>query len=300
MPGPGEALVRVVLAGICNTDLEIVRGYMGFRGIPGHEFLGIVEQAPDPEWIGRRVVGEINCPCGNCPNCRQGLGNHCSHRTVLGIAGRDGAFAEYLALPIGNLHEVPPEISDQQACFVEPLAAACRILDQIHIRPVDRVIVLGDGKLGLLAAQVMSLTGASVLAIGKHRSKLAVLHRLGIPTCLAGEYDGGKADVVVECTGSAAGLQAAQSMVKETGTIVLKSTFQGEGAFQQSQIVVDEVRLVGSRCGPFPAALRLLKRQVVDVDPLVDTVCSIEQGPEAFERAGRGDAMKVLLSIGNP
>lgn len=292
--------MRVVLAGICNTDIEIVRGYMGFRGVPGHEFVGIVEQASEPEWIGRRVAGEINCSCGTCRHCRQGLANHCPNRTVLGIVGRDGAFAEYLALPVDNLHEIPPEISDVQACFVEPLASACRILDQLHIRPADSVIVLGDGKLGLLAAQVISLTGASVLVVGEHRRKLSLLEGLGIPTRLAGDYDGTEVDIVVECTGNPAGLRAAQSMVKETGTIVLKSTFQGDGAFAQSELVVDEMRLIGSRCGPFPAAIRLLRRRVVEVDSLVDTVFSIEEGVEAFERARSGDVVKVLLSIGNP
>ena len=250
-PGPREALVRVRLAGICNTDLEITRGYMGFRGVLGHEFVGVVEEAADAGWVGRRVVGEINCACGQCPTCRAGRPTHCPHRTTVGIAGHDGVFAEYVQLPLANLHAVPPNVADRQAVFTEPLAAALEISEQVHIRPSERIVVLGDGKLGLLVAQVLALSGCDLLAIGKHPEKLAILERRGIPVQLASDAADlatGCADVVVDCTGRPEGLIAARRLVRPRGRLVLKSTFHDQSDINLTGVVVDEVTLVGSRC----------------------------------------------------
>jgi threonine dehydrogenase-like Zn-dependent dehydrogenase len=298
VPPPGEALVRVRLAGICNTDLEIVRGYMGFRGVLGHEFVGTVEEAEDRSLIGQRVVGEINAYCGECPTCRAGRPTHCPHRTTLGIWGRDGAFAEYLTLPVRNLHTVPDAISDEEAVFTEPLAAALEILEQVHLRPTDRVVVLGDGKLGLLVAQVLALMGCDLLAVGRHREKLAILARRGIPTLLEAEAEGLAADVVVECTGRPEGFAAARRILRPRGMLVLKSTYHGGVEADLTGLVVDEITLVGSRCGPFPPALRLLQRGLVDVQPLISAVYPLDRGMEAFARAAEPGVLKVLLQVG--
>lgn len=298
VPPPGEALVRVRLAGICNTDLEIVRGYMGFRGVLGHEFVGVVEECTDPNLVGRRVVGEINAYCGDCAFCRAGMPTHCPHRRTLGIMGRDGAFAEYLTLPVRNLHVVPDTISDEEAVFTEPLAAALEILEQVHLRPTDRVVVLGDGKLGLLVAQALALTGCDLLAVGRHREKLAVLARRGIPTALESEVEGLTADAVVECTGRPEGFAAARRILRPRGTLVLKSTYHGRVEADLTGLVVDEITLVGSRCGPFPPALRLLQRGWVDVRALVSATYPLAQGVEAFARAAEPGALKVLLRVG--
>jgi threonine dehydrogenase-like Zn-dependent dehydrogenase len=298
VPPPGEALVRVRLAGICNTDLEIVRGYMGFRGVLGHEFVGTVEEAEDRSLIGQRVVGEINAYCGECPTCRAGRPTHCPHRTTLGIWGRDGAFAEYLTLPVRNLHKVPDTISDEEAVFTEPLAAALEILEQVHLRPTDRVVVLGDGKLGLLVAQVLALMGCDLLAVGRHREKLAILARRGIPTLLEAEAEGLAADVVVECTGRPEGFAAARRILRPRGMLVLKSTYHGGVEADLTGLVVDEITLVGSRCGPFPPALRLLQRGLVDVQPLISAVYPLDRGMEAFARAAEPGVLKVLLQVG--
>ncbi len=296
-PGPGEALIRTRLAGICNTDLEIVRGYMGFRGVLGHEFVGDVVQAEAaPEWVGQRVVGEINAYCGRCDVCRRGDVTHCPNRTTLGIDRRDGTMAEYFTLPTRLLYPVPPAIPDEWAVFAEPLAAACEITEQVPIRPTDHVLVLGDGKLGLLVAQVLQLTGCDLLAVGRHREKLAILERRGIRTRLAGETIATQADVVVEATGSAAGFTTALSLVRPRGTLVLKSTFHGDVTFNLSKIVVDEIKIVGSRCGPFPAALRLLEQGLVDVGALVHATFPLAEGVRAFERAGAAGVLKVLLA----
>ena len=306
-PPPGEALVRVRLAGICNTDLEIVRGYMGFRGVLGHEFVGTVEEcAAGSEarseaeclMIGQRVVGEINAYCGECSTCRAGRPTHCPNRTTLGIWGRDGAFAEYLTLPVRNLHRVPDTISDEEAVFTEPLAAALEILEQVHLRPTDRVVVLGDGKLGLLVAQALALTGCDLLAVGRHREKLAILARRGIPTALEAEAEGLAADVVVECTGRPEGFAAARRILRPRGTLVLKSTYHGYVEADLTGLVVDEITLVGSRCGPFPPALRLLQRGLVDVRSLISAVYPLAQGVEAFARAAEPGVLKVLLRVG--
>jgi threonine dehydrogenase-like Zn-dependent dehydrogenase len=297
-PPPGEALIRVKLAGICNTDLELVKGYMQFQGIPGHEFVGVVERAPGAEeWQGRRVVGEINAACGHCPTCRAGRPTHCPHRTTLGIAGRDGAFAEYLTLPIRNLLPVPVSLPDEIAVFTEPLAAACEILQQIHVRPTDRVVVLGDGKLGLLCAQTLALTGCDLTAVGHHQEKLDLLAQRGIPTALDDKSVAPGADLVIEATGHPGGYAAARRLVRPRGTIVLKSTYHGSLEANLTMVVVDEVTLVGSRCGPFAPALRLLERGLVDVVPLIQARYPLDQALAAFEHAARPGTLKILVEM---
>lgn len=291
----GEALLQVRLAGICNTDLEITRGYMGFRGVLGHEFVGVVESCADPRWVGQRVVGEINCYCGVCPTCLAANPTHCPQRTTLGIAGRDGALADYCVLPFRNLHRVPDHVSDAEAVFAEPLAAALEILEQVHIRPTQRVIVLGDGKLGLLVAQVMRLSGCDLLVVGRHEDKLAILEQQGIRTRLASEETKLSADVVIDCTGQAEGFASARAMVRPGGTLVLKSTFQGQNEVNLTSMVVDEVTLIGSRCGPFSPALRLLAMGLVDAEPLIAATYRLKQGLAAFDRARRKGALKVLV-----
>ena len=298
VPPPGEALIRTRLAGICNTDLEIMRGYLGFTGVLGHEFVGEVVRADDaPDLVGRRVVGEINAYCGVCPTCRRGDPTHCPNRTTLGIDRRDGTMADYFTLPLHLLYPVPPSIPDEWAVFTEPVAAACEIIEQVAIRPTDRVIVLGDGKLGLLVAQMLGLTGCDLLAVGRHPDKLAILERRGIRIQLAGDGIPPGADVVVEATGNAEGFAAARSLVRPRGTLVLKSTFHGDVSLDLSMVVVDEVTIVGSRCGPFPAALRLLEGRLVDVEPLIQETYTLEDGLGAFDRAAASGVLKVLLSI---
>ena len=295
-PPPGEALVRVRLAGVCNTDLELVRGYMSFRGVPGHEFVGEVVQCDSaPEWIGQRVVGEINAACGQCETCRAGRPTHCPHRTTLGIAGRDGAFAEYLRLPIANLHRVPENVPDEAAVFVEPLAAACEITQAVHIRPTDRVAVLGDGKLGLLCAQVLQLTGCDLLVIGHHEESLEILRRRGIQTTRRADIPMSAYDVVVEATGTPEGFATARQLVRPRGTIVLKSTYHGAVDANLTLVVVDEVTLAGSRCGPFEPALRLLAQNLVEVTPLIQGHFRLSEGLAAFERAGQRGTLKILI-----
>ncbi|MFQ6015412.1 MAG: alcohol dehydrogenase catalytic domain-containing protein [Anaerolineae bacterium] len=294
-PPSGEVLIRVLVAGICNTDLEIIKGYMGFQGVLGHEFVGLAE---DGELAGQRVVGEINCYCGTCPTCLEGSPTHCPNRSTLGIWGRDGALAEYLVLPGRNLHIVPEGVTDEEAVFVEPLAAALEILEQVHLKPTDQVIVLGDGKLGLLVAQVLSLVGCDLLAIGHHAHKLDILRRRGMAIHLASQGKNEldvKVDVVVDCSGHPGGFERARELVKPRGTIVLKSTFHGAVETAMTPLVVDEVRVVGSRCGPFTPALRLLERQLVDVRALIDTVYPLEDGLQAFEQASRPETLKVLI-----
>ncbi len=297
-PGKGEALVRVKMAGICSTDLEILKGYMGFSGIPGHEFVGMVEACDDPELRGRRVVGEINCPCGACAMCRRGLGNHCASRTVLGIQGRDGAFAEYLTLPIDNLHVLPDEVSDAEGVFVEPLAAAFEILEQTGISASDRVVVVGDGRLGILVAQVLKRTGADLTVIGHHKEHLPMLLDLGIDARMEGDGDGPEgADVVVDCSGSPSGFIRSRAMVRPGGRLVLKSTYASMSEVNLSSLVVDEITLIGSRCGPFQPAIRALAEKEVDVSSMMTAVYPMEQGIEAFSRASAPGTLKVFLQI---
>ena len=294
-PPPGEVRIRTTLAGICNTDLEVIRGYADFQGVLGHEFVGVVDQAEDPALVGRRVVGEINASCGACPTCRAGRPSHCPNRTALGIRGRDGALAECFCLPGRNLHPVPDSIPDEAAVFVEPLAAACQVPAQVHVQPTDRVVILGDGKLGLLVAQVLALIGCDLTVVGRHEEKLALLAARGIATHLGDLEAGGSADLVVECTGRAEGFRAARRLVRPRGTIVLKSTYHGLVEADLSSLVVDEITLVGSRCGPFPAALRLLEQGLVDVTPLIEAEYPLAEALAAFEHAARRGALKVLV-----
>ncbi len=290
----GESLVRVSRAGICNTDLEIVKGYMGFHGVLGHEFVGVVQ---DGALKGERVVGEINAYCGDCPTCRRGDPTHCPNRTTLGIMDRDGAFAEYLTLPTRNLHRVPNNVSDCQAVFAEPLAAACEITDRLHIRPTDLVCVLGDGKLGLLVAQVLTLTGCRLIVVGHNADKLAILRRRNIDTRLELELDAGGFDYVIDCTGQASGFDLARRLVRPRGTLVLKSTFHGGQETAFAPLVVDEISIVGSRCGPFAPALRLLEQKLVDVESMISAEFPIAQGVAAFDQAAAQGVLKVLLRM---
>jgi threonine dehydrogenase-like Zn-dependent dehydrogenase len=298
VPGPGEALIKVMVAGICHTDLEIVRGYMGFTGIPGHEFVGLVEESDDPDLVGLRVVGEIGCACGVCPLCVEGKTNHCPHRTTLGISGRNGSFAEYLALPVANLHVVPDTLPLYAAVFVEPLAACFRITEQVHINPRLRVAVLGDGKLGLLVAQVLRLSGCILLAIGRHTHKLKILDRLGIRTAVQAEVDTDERfDVVVECTGQPEGFELACELLDPAGIIIQKSTFVDKVSMDISRLVVDEIQVIGSRCGPFEPAIRALIRGLVNVQELIDRRFPLEMGLQAFEYAEKDESIKVVLEM---
>ncbi len=295
-PPPGEALVRVRLAGVCNTDLELVEGYYPYTGVPGHEFVGTVEVAPGaPEWTGRRVVGEINAVCGGCATCRAGRPTHCERRTVLGIVNRNGAFATHLVLPVVNLHEVPEKIPDEVAVFAEPTAAALEIQEQVNIGPGDRVVVVGAGKLGHLVAQTLATTGCDLLAIGRSPRPLELLAARGIRTGTAEDVSERKADVAVECTGNPEGLDIARRAVRPRGTIVLKSTYHGRASVDLAPLVVDEITVVGSRCGPFAPALDLLARGAVDPRPLVDELYRLPDAVAAFEHAARPGTLKVLV-----
>lgn len=294
IPAAGEALIRVRYAGLCNTDREIIAGYKGFTGILGHEFVGVVAEADDQAWVGRRVVGDINLGCGACDRCLAGLANHCGARRVLGIFGKDGAFADYLTLPLANLRPVPDRVPDLAAVFAEPLAAALEITEQCHIAPSERVAVVGDGKLGQLAAQVLSLTGCDLTVIGKHADKLSLLAGRAA-VAAAGQAAGlPPFDLVVECSGRPEGLAAAQALVKPRGKIVLKSTFAGLATADTTAWVVKEITLAGSRCGPLAAALRLLARRLVEVEPLISGVWPLEQWEKAFAHPG----LKAIFDLG--
>jgi threonine dehydrogenase-like Zn-dependent dehydrogenase len=295
-PAPGEARIRVQLAGLCHTDLELQRGYYPYTGVLGHEFVGVVDAAPDaPEWVGRRVVGEINATCGQCETCRAGRPSHCERRTVLGIVNRGGAFADFLTLPIANLHVVPDAVPDEVAVFTEPVAAAFQILAQVTIAGGDRVVVFGDGKLGQLIAQVLATTGCALTVIGRHPRKLAHLAGRGIATQVEAPPPR-RADVVVDGTGRRDGLQAAIAALRPRGTLVLKSTFAGDTALNLSAIVVDEITIVGSRCGPFAPALAALASGAVDVAPLIDARYALADAADAVDRAARPGTLKVLLA----
>jgi len=296
---PGEALIRVLAAGICGTDREILKGYSSFHGIPGHEFVGRVVECDDTQWIGQRVVGEINLACGHCPWCAKGLGRHCPRRSVVGIVNRDGAFAEYLTLPVANLHKVPDEISDQAATFTEPVAAAAEILEQMTIPPGTRVAIIGDGRLGLLVAQVLKHARADVTLIGRHGWKLDLARAWNVRAVREGEAElaSGSFPVTVEATGSPRGISEALRLAEPRGTVVMKSTFRGAATFDATKLVVDEITLLGSRCGLFPPALELLRRGHVTVQQLIARTFPLEQGPEAFEYLERISALKVLLAM---
>lgn len=298
VPGDGDTLLRVRQAGICSTDLEIVKGYMNFRGILGHEFVADVVSSPDPELVNQRVCGEINIVCGRCDLCLSGLSNHCRARSVLGIVNHDGAFAEYVRLPAMNLHVLPRGVDDDQAVFVEPLAAAFQVLKQIKLDGRQWVTVLGDGRLGLLVAQVLRNAGCPVRVIGKHPEKLSLCERWQIRSRplaeIAPRHD---QDVVVDCTGSAAGFELAMQMVRPRGTIVLKSTVAAGKPLNLAGLVIDEISVIGSRCGPFREAIRALSEKQIDVVSLIHRRMKLDQGLEAMDLAARPGVLKVILSM---
>jgi threonine dehydrogenase-like Zn-dependent dehydrogenase len=293
-----ECLIRLLKAGICNTDVEITRGYMNFRGVLGHEFVGIVEESEHPMWIGRRVVGEINAGCGECEYCRNKLRRHCPHRSVLGILNRDGAFREYFTLPEENLHWVSDSISTDDAIFVEPVAAVCEILDQIKILPTAKVAVIGDGKLGLLIAMVLGLQPIHLTLIGKHPHKMKLVEGPNIETMELAEVGtlSRNFEVVIDASGSPEGWNLAQKLVKPRGTIVLKSTFHGQVAFNPAPLIVDEITLVGSRCGRFESALQLLQERKITPSRLLYKTLPLESAKEAFDLAQKPGILKVALA----
>jgi threonine dehydrogenase-like Zn-dependent dehydrogenase len=292
---PGEVPVRVLRAGICETDLQLIRGYKNFRGVLGHEFVGIAQEGP---FEGLRVVGEINCSCWRCATCLAGRATHCPTRSVIGIVGHHGAFADFVAVPQRNLHVVPDSIPTDAAVFAEPVAAALQIPAQIHVRRRDHVIVLGDGRLGNICAQVLSHVTNHLLVVGKHESKLAVLRPLGIETALLSSVrEEPTADIVVDCTGSDSGMPTALKLVRPRGTIVMKTTIAGTQTLALAPIVVDEITVVGSRCGPFDQALTALKSHDVVVLPLISRRFDLSRGVEALEEAASRSVLKVLLDV---
>ncbi|MBI5789812.1 MAG: alcohol dehydrogenase catalytic domain-containing protein [Candidatus Schekmanbacteria bacterium] len=294
-PVAGEALVRVLMAGICNTDLEITRGYLNFAGVLGHEFVGVVEESSNPSLLSKRVVGEINCACGECSCCQVGLGRHCPQRKVLGIAGKDGAFAEYLTVPEQNLHLVADNVANQAAVFCEPLAAAWEILEQTPVTPQDDVLVLGDGKLGMLIAQVLKTTGCRLLAVGKHKEKLALFESWGIQTGLLTDLGMRLFDIVVDATGSPQGLRTAIEHTRPRGRIILKTTVAEKQPFSMAAVVINELTIIGSRCGLFPPALEALSGRKVSIESLISAIYPLAKGLEAFQKAMQPGVLKVLL-----
>ncbi len=290
-----EALVRVALSGICGTDLELVRGYYPYTGVLGHEFVGEVVECPDESWVGARVVGEINAACGECDTCRRGHPTHCERRSVLGIVNRNGVHAEYTSLPVGNLHRVPDAVSNEAAVFTEPLAAALEILEQVRITPDDRVLLVGAGRLGQLVAQVLALTGAHLRVVAKHEHQRELLGARGIETIDSADVGTRCWDVVVEATGSPSGFDLAAAALRPRGTLVLKSTYRGALTLDMAPFVVDEITIIGSRCGPFAPALALLESGAVDPVPLIDERLPLSRALEAMELASRSGTMKVLL-----
>jgi threonine dehydrogenase-like Zn-dependent dehydrogenase len=291
-----EVLIQVSVAGICETDLQLMKGYMGFQGVLGHEFVGVAQSGP---MAGRRVVGEINCSCWACDMCTRGFPTHCANRTVLGILNHDGAFADLIAVPQGNLHLVPDSLPDEVAVFTEPVAAAFQIPAQLPVSPSDRIVVLGDGRLGNLCAQVLAGLSDHVLVVGKHEEKLELLEGLGITTALLGDVQADRsADIVVDATGSESGLPTALTLVRPRGTIVQKTTVAGTQTMAWAPFVIDEITLVGSRCGPFDQALSALESGLVDVSGLVSSRFRLESGVEALELAKSKPVLKVLLDVG--
>lgn len=296
----GEALVRVKLAGICNTDFEITKGYMGYNGVLGHEFVGIVEEvnSDDKSLIGKRVVGEINFGCEECDWCRKGLQRHCPNRSTLGIWQKDGCMAEYVTIPVQNLIEVPNSVSDEEAVFVEPLAAAIEILEQLHIKPYEKVLVLGDGKLGLTTAITLNSSGLDVTLIGKHQNKLNIAKAQRVKTQLLQETEIKKEyDVVIEATGSITGFETSIASVKPRGVLVLKSTIAASKEFNFAPIVIDEITVLGSRCGQFAPALRYLEQKKIDFSDFISGIYPIDKAMEAFEKNKEKDSLKVILKI---
>jgi threonine dehydrogenase-like Zn-dependent dehydrogenase len=295
---PGWAIIRVLTAGICKTDMELMKGYKEFHGILGHEFIGVVEQCDDAHIINKRVAGEINAGCGQCEWCGNGLGRHCPNRTVLGILDLDGCMADYCMLPVTNLHEIPDSITDQRAIFIEPLSAACEILEQVRFKGWERVIVLGDGRLGILCAWALTTVVADVTLMGHHPEKLNLAKWQHLKTALSSDEFEAGADIVVEATGSGEGIIEAMSLCRPRGTIVLKSTVASQGKLNLSPLVVNEQTLVGSRCGQFKDGLHMLESYPdMPLDRLITARYPIEQALKAFERAARPDALKVLLEV---
>lgn len=299
-PQKGEALIRITLAGICNTDFEITKGYMGYKGILGHEFVGIVEEVNDEDksLVGKRVVGEISTGCRKCNWCAQGLERHCPDRSTIGIWKKDGCFAEYLTWATTSLREVPENVSDEQAVFVEPLAAGLEILEQLHIQPAEKLVILGDGKLGLTTALALNASNIDVLLVGKHQNKLDIASKQGVKTKLLSDLEVKKEwDFVVEATGSISGFETALALTKPRGTLVLKSTIAASKEFNLAPIVIDEIRVQGSRCGQFNPALRLLASKKVDFSPLISGTYGIDDAIEALKKNKEKDTLKVLLKF---
>jgi len=294
-PGLGECLIEVTLASICETDVQLTRGYMGFAGVPGHEFVGVVREGPD-ELVGKRVVGEINCPCGECEMCKRGLGNHCPNRSVLGISNRDGCFAEYIALPAENLNVVPDNVSDEAAVFAEPLAAAVNVPELVHIKFGDRILVMGDGKLGLLIAAVLASDAHRVTIAGKHPEREVIIAEMARPVSVISpdELEPGY-DIIVEATGTSPGLASALRLVAPRGTVVLKTTVAGKYDIDLSPVVINEVTVVGNRCGPFVPALRLLETGLVDPRPLIEGTVDLAGARDMLESGAKG--LKWLVEI---
>jgi threonine dehydrogenase-like Zn-dependent dehydrogenase len=292
---PEEALIKIRKAGICSTDLELVKGYYPYTGILGHEFVGVVVEADDASWIGQRVVGEINVVCNQCQQCLNGRSTHCENRTVLGIVNRGGTFAEFTQLPIANLHRVPDSVPDEMAVFTEPVAAALEIQQQIQIKPTDRVLLVGAGRLGQLIAQTLAPTGCDLRVVARHAHQQHLLQARGIRIIDEEEIQAWRWDVVVEATGSPSGFELARKALRPRGTLVMKSTYKGDMSVNFSSIVVDEIQIVGSRCGPFEPALRLLESRQVDPTVLIADEFKLQDGLKAFERAAETGVLKVLL-----
>ena len=294
---PGMALIQTRLAGVCATDLEMTRGYYPFTGVPGHEFVGEVVAAPGDEgWVGQRVVGEINLTCGYCRACQAGRPHHCENRSVLGILGHDGVLAEYFTLPLENLHQVPESVSDEAAVFTEPLAAALEIQEQVRVGPGLKVLVVGAGRLGMLIAQTLRLTGCDLQAVVRREEQEKMLAGFGIESVYEDDVEADLADLVVEATGNPEGFELSRRAVRPAGTLVLKSTFAGDVSLNLSALVVDEVRLIGSRCGPFEPALRLLAAGLVDPRPMITAFYPLSQGLAAMEKAAERGVLKVLIA----
>jgi len=293
-----EALIKVRKAGVCSTDLELVKGYYPYTGVIGHEFVGDVVEAEGTDgrsWIGQRVVGEINVTCNQCEQCLSGRPTHCEHRTVLGIINRDGTFAEYTTLPIANLHRVPASVPDEMAVFTEPLAAALEIQDQIQVKPTDRVLLVGAGRLGQLIAQTLALTGCDLRVVARHAHQQELLKARGIRIISEEDIKPWRWDIVIEATGSPSGFSLARKAIRPRGTMVLKSTYKGEMSVNFSSIVVDEINLIGSRCGPFEPALRLMELKQVDPTVLIADEFKLSDALKAFERAAEAGVLKVLV-----
>ena len=293
----GESLIRVLMSGICNTDLEILKGYMAFSGVPGHEFVGIVEESENKNLRGKRVVGEINIGCGNCNLCQNGLSRHCAERAVLGILEKDGAFAEYLTLPDKNLHLLPNNITDEEGVFIEPLAAAFEIFEQVNIKATDKIAVLGDGKLGLLICQVLHSKGIPITLFGHHPDRKEIIgERVDFYESINLEQK--KCfDIVIEVTGSVTGLKAAIELVRPQGKIILKSTLSTVPELNINEIVINEITLIGSRCGLFPPAIDLLKKKKIDLNKMISGVYKISEGKKAFKNARQAGVLKVIFRV---